>query len=177
MGYDFTFYALRETDHQSDKTYCLGWEYEPDRDEQKEQMCEKYGIEESNKNRMMFHIVVPEWCERCAMFIEASFPKNWILDTIGFHHSYSNPIVMSNWFFNSLGFGTGNTDFCKRFSPDHEIHEILLSDINFLKDRLQKNGTPYRKVDREALEETHEVIAFCETWLNKENVRLIYTND
>lgn len=171
------FYALKEHNHQTDKKFCLHLEYEPEREEFEEKLEDSYGIKDFNKDITMLGKVDPEWCERCAMFAEATFPKFWIVDSIGFHHSYSNPIIQSKWYFYNIFMGSSHTDFCNRFNPDHGYREVSMSDINFTEYQYEQFGTAYRSIDREAIQETKEVMDFCKKWLNQENIKVIYVKD
>jgi hypothetical protein len=92
-------------------------------------------------------------------------------------HSYSDPIWMSDWLFDKNIVGTRHTDFCNRFDNEHMYSEVDEDDIDNIKTYIAGLGNIYRDSDRRAYEETMRVIEFCEKWLKKPDVILIFQSE
>jgi hypothetical protein len=117
----------------------------------------------------------PDWCERCALFADGLCNSPLVLDKLHVYHAYiyMNDIWKSNWHFYNLYSGHRDTDFCKRFC-NRDYYEIQSDDIAYIKNKIEKLGAPDNVVDRDALNETTWFIQFCERWLNKPNMLVIY---
>lgn len=198
MGRDLQFYVVN-TNIQHDKSckICLDFECEPEFDELKRTLFEHSPIyheyEEYTKefdkaeekyynenNCTIFYKeecqykINPNWCPRCHMFADGLYKSKAVLASIHFGNSYGNSIWKSDWHFYNMYPGKSHSDFCNRFNRDKMYREISREDIERLKNSLNANGKAYRTADLEAVEETEQVIKFCEKYLDDEGNTIIY---
>lgn len=111
------------------------------------------------------------------MFADGFYNSKAVLKSLKFQHSYSNPIWGSDWHFYNAYPGESHSDFVNRFDKNKMFREISESDIACLKDTLTRYGKAYRRPDLEAIEETEQVITFCEKYINTPDHIIIYESE
>ena len=151
-------------------------EYTKEFDKAKDTYYKENNCNIFNKDECKYKIN-PDWCPRCHMFADGLYKSKAVLASIDFDHSYSNSIWKSDWHFYNMYPGKSHSDFCNRFNRDKMYREISHEDIKSLQYTLNTNGKAYRTPDLEAVEETEQVIKFCEKYLDQEDSIIIYSSE
>lgn len=202
MGRSLSFYAVNtKIPHDISCKICLDLEYEPIREtlmemlykhlnpdvedaedpEDAQELREKIKICWDTNSLINYKTCTLEinkdWCPRCHMFANGLYDNPAVIASKDFSHSYSNPIWHSDWHFYNMHPGKHHSDFCNRFDSDKMYREIEHSDIQGLKEDLIKYGRAYRAPDLEAIQETQQVIKFCEEHLENPEITIIYASE
>lgn len=162
MGRDVHWYVIPRTiDHDKAKPLCYNFECQPEEHE-----CTEYVDATTDK-----------WCPKCYMFVFGFYDAPGLVDTHHIAHSYSNPIWHSKWNIHSLMMGSGMTPYMKLFDPENLYREITQYDIFIAKRYLESLGEPIRSIDKEAYEETQEVMEFLEKWTTESDTYRVIIAD
>ena len=73
--------------------------------------------------------------------------------------------------------GKNHSDFCNRFDSEKMYREITEHDIEYMKTCVFQYGKAYRTSDLEAIEETQQVINFCEEHSKNPEITIIYSSE
>jgi N-acetyl-anhydromuramyl-L-alanine amidase AmpD len=111
------------------------------------------------------------------VFANGLYDSKAVIASKDFSHSYSNPIWYSDWHFYNMHPGKHHSDFVNRFNSDKMYREIDISDVEDMIENLSKYGKAYRECDLEAIEETQQVIKFCERHLENPEITIIYESE
>lgn len=198
MGRSLALYAVQMSDHEKDKKICMNWEYQREYDEilyeledyltNKDVNCTSreclYDKNYPYKYNVLDMYINQDWCPKCALFTEGLTSNNPLVKkSIDFSHSYSNSIWKSKWHFYNMYPGDTNADFCNRFIGEKyrqmyiDKNTYSSNNPSYIKHMLETYGKPYCTVDREAYAETSEFISFCEEWLSKPDIIVIYETE
>jgi F0F1-type ATP synthase beta subunit len=85
------------------------------------------------------------------------------------NHSYSNPIWSSKWNIKDLYIGSANTTFATLFRDDQLIREIMDDDVDNALEFITSLGEPLHKSDKEAYEETKEILDFLKKYTSSKD--------
>jgi hypothetical protein len=117
------------------------------------------------------------WCPKCHMFVCGIYSSELIIKSKDIHHSYSNPIWSSKWNIQSLYLGSSNTNFTNLFRSDNMYRQIESSDVQYARRTINELGEPFRSSDKEAHEETMEILSFLDTWTQMDDVIVIMEDE
>jgi hypothetical protein len=117
------------------------------------------------------------WCAKCLLFARGFYDNPLVVGHQHIHHSYSNPYWESDWNIKSMYLGSSFTPFIKLFRNDNMYREITKNDIDSALEHIEQLGKPLRNSDKEAYEETMEVLGFLQTWSNDESVYMIMEDE
>ena len=73
--------------------------------------------------------------------------------------------------------GCDTTEFCRRFSRNKMYNEIRKDDVERASRSLRDLGEPIRTPDKEAREESLEVLEFIEKFMNDDDVVVIFQDE
>jgi hypothetical protein len=118
-----------------------------------------------------------EWCPTCHMFVCGIYSSELIIKSNDIHHSYSNPIWSSKWNIQSLYLGSSDTNFTNLFRTDNMYRQIESSDVQSARRTIHELGEPFRSSDKEAYEETMEILNFLDTWTQMDDVIVIMEDE
>lgn len=189
MGRDLSWYVLpRNINHDFTKPLCFNLEYEPEEGEINDMIFRKFNPDIDMSMTLTFDERMAlkdkvqftsydylydddknhKWCPKCKMFASGLHGSSLIIAEEHVGHSYSNPIWMSRWNVRGLYMGSSDTDFVHRFSSSRMYREINARELEATELRLQALGTPVRTSDKEALEETNNILTFIKNYINNE---------
>ena len=92
-------------------------------------------------------------------------------------HSYSNPIWASDFNVKMLYLGDSSTDFARRFDRERMYREISAVDVEDAFETLERLGTCHRTSDKEAREETLEVLEMLNMYKDDPTVRMVMEDE
>lgn len=199
MGRSLNFYALPDCiHHDRSKRLCMRWEYEQTHEETKEAVHravkgdvtystfkeEREATDTAWKENRPYSwgdadtTINEDWCPWCAVFAnEGLYGSPLLKASIGFNHSYSNPIWRSDWHFYNMYPGESHSDMVNRFGSERMYREVFDRDVDQMESSLESVGTAYCTADREAKEETERAIGFCRRWLAEPGTVVIYESE
>lgn len=199
MGRSLNFYALPDRiEHDKSKRFCMGWEHEQTHEETMDAVHAAvnggaaYGTfrEESAATERAWKENAPYswdrdemklgegWCPWCAAFAnEGLYGSPLLKASVGFCHSYSNPIWRSDWHFCRMYPGQDHTDIVNRFGSERMYRQVFDVDVDNMESSLESIGTAYCTADREARDDTERAIAFCRRWLGEPGTIVIYESE
>lgn len=94
-----------------------------------------------------------------------------------FQNSYSSPYWGLSWSIRNFLLCTSQSRFVSLFKNDHMYSEVTQHYIQWAKGQLQELGDPLRQSDKEAYEETMNVIDFLNKWTQQEDVIVIMDDE
>lgn len=207
MGRDLNWYVLPKTiEHDTSKQLCFEYEYEEDEDVIQEQVYEKVtgesalfdykdregetrreyfkrkqGFEENVRTTVSRYIHNDshknEWCPKCRLFVSGIYDSPYIIDSIHIGHSCGNPYWYSKWNIENFYLGSSDGDFVKKFKGDKLYREVIYNSVLYSLKDIQKLGEPQRRSDKEALEETMEILNFLQKWTVKNDVVVVFEDE
>jgi hypothetical protein len=178
MGKHISFYVIdKDNQHTKDNgTMCLDLEFQHDNDDVVDMLdCRLYNHAPKRKicdYDKRYQIECLNICPKCKMFMVGIHGGN-IKDSLHIHHNYSNPIWTSDYNIQDLSLGSSTTTFVKLFRNDMQYYEIFESDVKRGYAYLEQLGTPKRTSDKEAYDETMQVMRFLERWVDNDTVYII----
>lgn len=186
MGKALNWYIIDKTvlhtrihTHTQDKNkdlHCFNWDCEPEKDTKYEEMFEilKNNINDRFTwlNYLKVESKLDKICPVCLWYYEHYHEKlKIVLDNRTIGHSYSNPILGSDWFIDNLYLGKD----CRDYDREHgSVRTIDIIDIEYVYIKLNDLGIPKRESDKEAYEETLDILEWTKTWLEDPNVSIIF---
>jgi hypothetical protein len=207
MGRDLVWYVLpKHMTHDKNKKICLDSEFQEDKELMISQLYEKitnesgdfdykkienetmteYFTRKEKFQKQVQNVVYDymhkdihrgEWCPKCHMFVCGIYSSELIIKSKDIRHSYSNPIWSSKWNIKSLYLGSSDTNFTNLFSSDNMYRQIEYSDVQYALRTINELGEPLRNSDKEAHEETMEILSFLGTWTQKDDVIVIMEDE
>lgn len=138
------------------------------RDEEEKKLERHYLYSDDKKNC---------WCPMCLMYINGLYDTSLVIDSFNISHSYSNPIWGSDWNVKNLYMGDSTTDFVRCFDNDQMYREISKDDVERAFKTIENTGKAIRVSDREAKEETLQVLEFLKKYMEDDNVRMIISDE
>ena len=193
MGRDLSWYIIPKTlVHDRSKALCLNLEYEPEKDDKgtliynyfnKDKDCNMYccetnkSIEKIEYSYLYSNEKNKQWCPICKMYMNGLYDSSIVLGKHSIHHSYSNPIWMSDWNIKDFYMGSSSTPFIRKFDKEHMYREIFINDINYLYERIEILGIPVRTSDKKAYEETIYILEFLKQWVEKDDIIVIMQDE
>lgn len=137
----------------------------------KDDLIIKYvcGSDEEELNRI--------WCPKCKIFTQGFYKSHYAIDMRSVSHSYSNPIWESKFNIQNIYLGCFHTDFVKLFRDDKCYRETCKEDIERSYRYIHQYGEPEDEVDKEAYEETLEILDFFKSWSDRNDVILIVEDE
>ena len=181
MGRSISFYALPRNYHEKhDRTlFCLNLDYEPEYEEVQDLIYKKVGGSEVKQKSVYDKkelALDDTWCPVCAIFSK-EFESSLIIEERTIRHSYSNKIWSSKWNVKDFYMGTSNTSFAKRFDPKKFVREIFSYDVQYIEQKIQDLGECVRPVDKEALQETLEIVSFIKKYVHDPNILVVIQDE
>ena len=189
MGRDLSWYIIPTTlEHESAKPLCLKLDFEPEKDHKGDLLYAHFhpeGIDEYDlkgiENLELSYLYETdkntEWCSLCNLYMSGLCYSEVVLDNYGLHHSYSNPIWGSDWNIKGFCMGSSTTPFIRKFDREHMYREITPANVASVVDQLDALGDPVRTSDKEAQQETMEVLRFLQKWAGRGDVRMIMCDE
>ncbi len=162
MGRDLHWYVVpRIIEHDDTKPLCYSWESQPDEYEFTEYV----------------NTSTSKWCPKCHIFAFGFYDSPLLVAKHHIRHTYSNPIWYSRWNIHYLMMGSSMTPYMRLFDPNLLYREITPHEVEVGKRYLQSLGDPVRMIDREAYEETNEIMTFLEHWTAKSADYIVIIQD
>jgi hypothetical protein len=100
------------------------------------------------------------WCPKCHLYSGVLYNSKAIIKHKEARHSYSNSIWNSDWNIQNFIYGDVTTDFIRRFDKNNLYSEIFKHDIDNAFESIKSEGTPIRRSDEEAYNESIEILTF-----------------
>ena len=186
MGRDLSWYVIPKNvflEHDTAK-FCVDLEFEPKHDELRGILAAKLGAsvpwfyqavqkEQDDILNGNSHL----WCPKCILFTHGLYDLPELLASKHISHSYSDPIWISDWNIKGMYMGCDTTEFCRRFSRNNMYNEIRKDDVERASRSLRDLGEPIRTPDKEAREESLEVLEFIEKFMNDDDVVVIFQDE
>lgn len=178
MGRDLHWFIIQRDNivHDDTKNLCFGWDFQPDESEVITEVVEKVGINESY-NVLYKNDKNSDWCPKCHMFANGLFDSPLVEDRYHVGHCYTNPIWRSSWNVRQNLLGSFTTPFAILFRPGFMYREVVQEDINNAKFSMRMRGDPLRTSDKEARDETHEILDFLEPWTSHPDKYIVICRD
>lgn len=201
MGRTIEFYIVKkDIQHDKSRPLCFDFEFEPDEYDLKEILYEyEYGKienwitkpkEELQLIRQRKQDVIlkylhsgsdeernKQWCPKCKIFTQGFYKSEYVIDMYTSSHSYSNSIWQSKFNVHDMYIGSFNTDFVNLFKIEHCYRETCQADIERTIRYLEQFGQPVRESDKEAYDETINILNFLKSYSKRDDVRLIISDE
>lgn len=205
MGRYLSWYIIpKQIDHDATKEICFKLESEPDQEDIEDLIYEhvhgKKEMQEHNtlprsvewfkknnelrKSKLALSVEYRDnkshkhkWCPKCLMFVNGLYDSPLVIAKKHISHSYSNPILDSEYDIKRMYMGSANTPFILLFSEEKMYREITKDDIDFAYEELGNMGNCDKEGDIEAKEEAHCVLDFLSLYADDTNLRMIIDDD
>jgi hypothetical protein len=207
MGRDLHWYVIpKKIEHDKTKQICLDYEFQGDEQDIKYEVYEKITNEsplfdyerregESHKEyyerKKAFEDNVDnvnydykyekkhrdKWCPKCHTFVKGLYDSVALLDDTDIHHSYSSLYWGSKWNIKDMYLGLSDTEFINLFRNDNMYREVTQDDVKYAYETIKRLGTPLRKSDIEACEETMSILNFLDKWTKNDDVYVIMEDE
>jgi len=181
MGRDLEWYVLDAKEwgkHDSTKKFCFQWEAQPDEQDVQSDLASRI---EKCESKIWSYIHDREhaslWCPTCITFAKGLYDSPFIKARKHVHHSYSNPIWSSEWNIKNMYLGSCRTPFIRQFRQNNMYSEIEKRNITYSLERLEELGEPKRTSDKEACQETMEVLEFLKNWTAHPDVVVVFEDE
>ena len=164
MGKDVSFKCIDLNCPHSDDKICMKWEYEPEEDDKYLQILDKLNVDYQFK--IDYTIVwdtfkAKKICDRCTWFFQGGDKSTMLLGSFGIHHSYSNPVLMSDWFIDKFIWGV---QLAREYDRSHgPCNRLTLKDIKRIRQDIDALGKPIRDSDKEARDEAVSALDWAES--------------
>jgi hypothetical protein len=128
-----------------------------------------YKYDEQHRNK---------WCHKCHMFVTGLYNSVALLDSEGIQHSYSSLYWKSKWNIREMHLGSSDTEFVNLFRNDNLYRvQVGHDDVVYAFEAIKRLGTPLRRSDVEACEETMNILNFLENWTKNDDVYVIMEDE
>ncbi len=117
------------------------------------------------------------WCPKCSMFANGISSSGLVMNKIHIRHSYSNSYWTSSWNIQNLFLGTSYSSFICLFKNDCMLKEVTQYHVQLARKQIEYLGAPLRTSDKEACEETKQVLDFLDKWIQNEDVIVIMEDE
>lgn len=181
MGRDLEWYVLDTKEwgkHDSTKKLCFHWDVQPDEEDVQLDVASRMDTSESKIWSYIHdreHVSL--WCPTCITFARGLYASPFIKAKKNVHHSYSNPIWSSEWNIKDMYLGSCGTPFIRQFRSNNMYSEIEKKHITYSLERLEELGAPKRTSDKEAYEETMEVLEFLKDWASQPDTVIVFEDE
>lgn len=161
MKHQITWYILPSRFiHQISKAHCYGWMYQVDSKLEFQEIWEQDPHEE-------------HWCHLCLLY-GRGLPLDFhpiVIAKYSVSHVYASPMLDSAWNVRYLCMGTPDSPFLRKFNhASSKYKEVFPFDIVQAEEQLEELGQPCTDVDRQALEESLNVIRFLKEWVFSQHI-------
>ena len=146
MGKDVRFYCIDKGCPHNKEKACLGWEYQPEEDNKYFDIMEALGMPPALKpdyQAVWNAFKDGKICERCTWFAKMGQKSKMVLDTFDIHHSYSNPVLRSDWFIDHFVWGG---EVAREYDRMHgEVYRFTREKIAEMRRDVEQLGRPIRR--------------------------------
>lgn len=193
MGKSLSWYVIPSNiAHDATKSICFNLDCEPEKDELYELLYDKIKPDNDDdpldnvatlkeykelkklENEKVYNFsTTNEWCDKCSLFTNGLNSSQLSVAAHSINHSNQNPIWDSSWGIKKILFGNYSTDFVNCFSSKRMYSEIEKNDVSSAEASICNKGTLKRTIDKEALEETTEILNFLKKYIDKKEYMII----
>jgi hypothetical protein len=203
MGRSLSFYIVPKDlpQHDSTKPMCLDLECEPENYEIDDLIYEKVHIADPQSSYSRYcpssnrkHIdecatcykfrykgwekeSVEDWCATCHLYVNGLRDSPLVIHHKNVYHSYGNSIWGSDFNIKRLYLGDDSTDFARRFDRERMYREISAVDVDDAFAKLERLGACHRTSDKEAREETLEILEMLKRYKDDPTVRMVMEDE